>query len=158
MKIAEIADLLKVSKKTIYRKIDKLDLTSKGYVEKKGQTRIVDLEGVELIRSSLVKGHDKDTSNKIVTVEKVTKLEDHAIESYKNLLKEQKELYEKMLLEKVQVIEDKDRLIDDLRKDKDRLMQMQENNQVLLVREQERILLLEESVDKKGFWSKFKKN
>lgn len=147
MKIAEVADLLSVSKKTIYRKIDTLTLMSKGHVKIKGKTKDVDLEGVELIRLSLVKGHDKDMANKIVTVERVTKLEEYAIESYKQLLKEQKGLYDKMLAEKEQ-------LIDDLRKDKNRLMQMQENSQVLLVREQERVLMLEEN---KGFWSKFKK-
>ena len=147
MKIAEIADLLEVSKKTIYRRMDSLSLYDKGHVVRVGKEKDVDLQGVELIRMSINKGLTKDKSKDNVTVDTVTKLEDHAIESYKTLLQEQKELYEKMLSEK-------DKLIDDLRKDKDRLMQMQENSQVLLVREQERVLMLEEN---KGFWSRFKK-
>lgn len=151
MKIAEVAELLGVSKKTIYRRVDSLSLIDKGHVKVVGKEKDVDLEGVELIRLSVDSGLTKDKTKDNFTVDTVTTLEDHAIESYKSMLKEQKELYERLLLEK-------DSLIDDLRKDKDRLMQMQENSQVLLGREQEKILLLEESVEKKSFWSRFKKN
>lgn len=151
MRVAEVAELLKVSKKTVYRKIQKLDLTSKGHVEQLGQTKNIDSEGVELIRLSLVNGRVKDMSNANVTIESVTRIEDHAIESYKLLLEEQKELYEKL-------IQEKDRLIDDLKRDKDRLMQMQENNQVLLKLEQEKNLLLQEPKMKKSFLDRFKKS
>ena len=145
MKISEAAELLKVSKKTIYRKIDILSLTSKGHVKAIDNVKSIDIAGVEKIRLTLVKGHDKGNNSKNVTVDIVTKLEDHAINSYKQLLEEQKEFFKKML-------DEKDLIIDDLRKDKNKLMAMNENHQVLLAREQEKNLLLDKPVVRKGIF------
>lgn len=147
MKVAEAAKILGVSKKTIYRKIDKLDLTSKGHVKQVGHTKTLTTEGFEFIRLSFDKGRVKDNLHDNV---KEKGPGEGVVGSYKQLLEEQKELYEKLLLEK-------DKLIVDLREDKDRLMKMQENNQVLIAREQERVLLLEESVEKRSFWNRFKR-
>ena len=154
MNITEIATYLGVSKKTIYRKIDKLELNGKGYVKQNDKGKTVTDEGFELIKQSMTPKNVKVKMSKRDNV----KADDSTIESFERIIEFQAVTFKGTIADlKGQLIE-KDRLIEDLRKDKDRLMQMQENSQVLLVREQERTLLLEESVEKKGFWSKLKKN
>lgn len=155
MKISDIATLLGVSSKTIYRKIDKLGLVDKGHIKQENSIKTVTNEGFELIKKSVTQTNVKGKMSKSTNVkENVKGVEQHITESYQQIIDFQAVTFRETISNLTRQLKEKDELIDDLRKDKDRLMQMQENSQVLLVREQERVLMLEEN---KGFWSKFKK-
>ena len=155
MKISEIATILGVSVKTIYRKVDKLSLVDKGYVKQENNVQTITNEGVELIKQSVNKKNvKKEVTKQVDDKQSVKGIEKHITESYQQMLDFQAVTFREIISNLTEQLKEKDELIEDLRKDKDRLMQMQENNQVLLVREQERVLMLEEN---KGFWSKFKK-
>ena len=103
-------------------------------------------------------GLTEDSTKDNIAIDTVTKLEYHATKAYKEILQEQKKLYEKLLIEKDRIICEKNYLIDDLRKDKDKLMAMNENHQVLLAREQEKNLLLDQPVERKGIFKGIFKN
>ena len=151
MKVSEISMLLGVSTRTIYRKVEKLELNGKGYVKQENNAQTITNEGLELIKKSLTrKGVEQSKSQS----DNVKDTEQHINESYERIIELQAVTFRETIADLRHQLIEKDILIEDLRKDKNRLMQMQENSQVLLVREQERVLMLEEN---KGFWSKFKK-
>jgi len=150
MKITEVADLLGVSRKTIYRRIDSLKLEDSGQVHRVGKDKIVSLQGVELIRGTI----DSGQAPLSIVRDSDPTFESSIIKQYERLMEIESRTTQRTIEDLRATILEKNELIVNLQKSNDRLMQMQENSQVLLVREQERTLLLEEN---KGFWSKFKK-
>jgi len=147
-KVAEVAEILMISRNTVYRKINELSLKKNGCVTTKNRSTTVTDKGIELIRLSL------DHVTELQPLSESELQDTSTAKQYQQLIDVTLVTLNGTIEELKNIIKEKDILIEDLRKDKDRLMQMQENSQVLLVREQERVLMLEEN---KGFWSRFKK-
>lgn len=57
LKVIEVANLLGVSKVTIYKKIEKMKKEMKPYIHKKRNITYIDEDGIELIRDSLIENN-----------------------------------------------------------------------------------------------------
>ena len=57
LKVIEVANLLGVSKVTIYKKIEKMKKEMKPYIHKKRNITYIDEDGIELIRNSLIENN-----------------------------------------------------------------------------------------------------
>ncbi|MFW5686602.1 MAG: HTH domain-containing protein [Halanaerobium sp.] len=53
MKVSELADDLKVSRQTIYNHIDKLQPEIDNHIDKIKGAKVIDIEGIEMIRDSV---------------------------------------------------------------------------------------------------------
>jgi GTPase involved in cell partitioning and DNA repair len=144
-KVAEVAEMLKVSKVTIYEKLKTFKKELKPYLKLKGNATYIEVQGVDIIKSSLGLKEDLrevKSSLKVDLQEVAVCIENTYIESLKsevNYLRQQLDTK------------------DDQLKSKDDLLR---NFQVLLKQEQDARLLLEEkSVEQqKNFWKRFFKN
>lgn len=132
--IAEIAEVLNVSKVTVYNKLKQLeDKVNLDLTVKEG-VKYLNENGFNLIKESLKEKPILKKETQIIDMSIVLGLKDENI----NLLKMQIDDLKSQLHEKDKQLEVKDRLI--------------ENMQFLLKDSQKNILLLQS--EKKGFWAK----
>ena len=99
MKVSELADDLKVSRQTIYNHIDKLKPEIDNYIDKVKCAKVIDIQGVKMIRDSV-----KDKSN----------VDNETDEEKAKLYRRQIELLEKQIEQLENQVEMKDQQIERL--------------------------------------------
>lgn len=82
-KVIEVANMLNVSKVTIYKKMNQLKKELRPYVKKKKNITYIETEGIELIKSSLTQFIDD--SHPAVSELTLKKLEEEKLSLEKNL-------------------------------------------------------------------------
>ena len=134
--ITEVAKLLGVSRQTIYNKIDKLELTKFTDMTDKG--KVINEEGFQLLKDNLTS--PPNTVNSQPNVVNDSKYVDGLIDS----LKSENEHLKGIIAEQSRQISDLTRLV--------------ENSQKLQSRQQEKLILLEDTItkEKRSFWDRFK--
>ena len=154
-KILEVSKQLKVSKQTIYKKLNKND-DLKQYVTTKNNIQYFDEKGLEFLDSLISKQvtvtpvnqeqETKETSNENNCHSEVSTSYNRLQDDYIEHLKKQLEEKDKQLLEK-------DRLMDKIISEHTELVR---NSQILLREKEEKILMLESKEQKKkqNFWKR----
>ena len=127
--ISDVAKLLKVSRQTIYNKLDKGDLDK--FTKVIDKVKFISPEGIEALKKMF--SPSNDTVNKQSNSQKESKYIDTLIESLRT---ENKSLKDQLSIKDNQILD---------------LIRLLENMQVL----QREKKLLEESTNKKSFWGRF---
>lgn len=139
-KVSEIAEKIGKSKTSVYKKANGLKGELKPYRKTVNGVIYFDTEGFEIIKNSYGELINDNQDEK-------TSL-NHVDDKYLNLLLSEKDEQIKHLKEQ---LKEKDKLLE-------QAMKLVENNQVLLLQKEDKILMLESSSEKKSFWERFKKN
>lgn len=153
-KVSEVAEILGVSRKTIYRKIDQLSLKKKGFVTKRDSVTMIATEGIEAIKEALKPVTEPVTPVTIEYLQQFSTVTHGALQS-------KIELLEKQLADKDLQIKELKKDKDELRRNNDQLVQMNQNTQNLLAMEKkEKQLLLElpQEPVRKSIWNIFRKS
>lgn len=149
-RVVEVAKMLNVSKVTIYDKINKMSKDLKPYIKLKGNVKYIDTQGIELIKQSL-KDQQELNNDFTITEQDIEHKYNADIENthIKHLTQEVEYLRNLLNTKEVQI---------------NSQMELIQNFQVLMKKEQEKYLLLEDKVKDlqeapKGFWNRlFKKS
>ena len=171
--LKEVTELLKISRSTLFNRLDKFGLyleENKHVTMEKGK-KFIDSVGVEVIKKNSV--HSPDVLN---TSEKTLDERDRVIEMLKKDIENlniQLELYKSNIQDKSARISNLDNevnnknnqineLIETVRESRESVKEahkLNENNQMLLRESQQSILMLESKEQKEsGFWKKLFKN
>lgn len=132
LKVVEVAELLGVSRGTIYKKIKKLSPKLDNHVFKQHNTTYIDNTGIDILKNNISVQDD----TKVYTREHET-IEKSVVSSETDRLKDE-------------LIEDLKRQVKRLEEEVDLKNQQFSNFQVLLKQEQDRSLLLEHQLDEKA--------
>lgn len=137
--VSEIAEKLGKTRNSVYKKTSRLKVELKPYKKKLNGVIYYDVEGLNIIRESygkpiLAKAEGESRLN-------------HVDDKYLDLL----------LLEKDEQIKHLKEQLKEKGKSLEQAMKLVENNQVLLLQKEDKILMLESSSEKKSFWDRFKK-
>jgi len=139
-KVSEIADEIGKSKTSVYKKVNGLKGELKPFRKKVNGVIYFDTEGFEIIKNSY---------SEVIIDNQVERTSlNHVDDKYLDLLLSEKDEQIKHLKEQ---LKEKDKSLE-------QAMKLVENNQVLLLQKEDKILKLESSSEKKSFWSKFKKS
>ena len=159
-RVLEVAEMLGVSKVTIYRKIETEKLQQ--YVTEHNKVRYIDDKGIELLRQKLCLPIEVTLEPENSNIETESTLHETAMlqletEHLKREL-EHKDMYINTLKAETEMLHQLLQHEKDTNKD---LIRLIENSQVLLKQQQDKIFLLEQSdpaPDKKSFWERFFKS
>lgn len=171
--ITEVSKLLKISRVTIYKKIEKLTDLQR-HITVKNNNKYIDIEGIEIIKNSLdVNQRCKeftplvDEKNKVFTPENIeiklnedihadvnlfTSVQTDYINNLQELLNDLKKDKEKQIEDLNKQINVKDLQIQSLTDALGTSQRLNENNQILLQQSQQKILFLEQVSDRKKNW------
>jgi hypothetical protein len=136
--VSEIAEKIGKSKTSVYKKVNGLKGELKPFRKKVNGVIYFDTEGFEIIKNSY---------GEVIIDNQVERTSlNHVDDKYLDLLLSEKDEQIKHLKEQLK----------EKGKSLDQAMKLVENNQVLLLQKEDKILMLESSSEKKSFWDKFK--
>ena len=137
-KVSEIAEEIGKSKTSVYKKVSELKGELKPFKKKVNGVIHFDAEGFEIIKNSY---------GEVIIDNRVERTSlNHVDDKYLDLLLSEKDEQIKHLKEQ---LKEKDKSLE-------QAMKLVENNQVLLLQKEDKILRLESYTEKKSFWDKFK--
>jgi hypothetical protein len=160
--VSEISKQLNISKVTVYKKLDKIS-ELKDHIKQLKDGKCVTEEGLEIIRQSLQltpltnplpeelkeDTEKPDSSSDLIIYKQLIE----SLENQVNCLKEDKQkLYEQL--------DTKDKHIDSLADALNTAQRLNENSQILLRQQQDKILFLESppTKERKSIWDMFKRS
>lgn len=142
-KVSEVAELLGVTRQTVYNHIDKIDKQINSHIYIKEGVKVIDEQGIELIKSS-IDGKDIFTEEFTEDLQQQDDPQNdnvkEALQDHINSLKSEIDRLENELQEKNKQLDKKDQLLDN----KDQLMQ---NFQIMLQKKEDKIYQLEGEVE-----------
>ena len=135
-KVSEVAELLGVTRQTVYNHIDKIDKEINSYIYIKEGVKVIDKKGIELIKAS-IDGKDIFTKEFTEDLQKQDDIQNdnvkEALQDHIDSLKSEIERLEKELKEKNKQLDNKDQLM--------------QNFQVMLQNKEDKIYQLEGEVE-----------
>ena len=99
MKVSEVADSLKVSRQTIYNHIDKLKPEIDSYIDKVKGAKVIDEQGVAMIRDSVEDKSEidsKDDQEKAELYQRQIELLENQIEQLENQVEKKDQQIERL--------------------------------------------------------------
>ena len=143
--ILEVSKKLNTSKVTVYKKINSVNKL-KGFITIKNNVKYINDEGLEVLKELINKSvNSKDCKWVNLNDDKNT-IKASEYNAFNYLQEDYISTLKKQIEEKDRQLEEKDRIIK-------KQMELNENNQILLRQEKERLMIME-SNNNKSFWRK----